>query len=105
VLCSSVLSTHLRTAQKACLLVGFAIRPARMMIAPYLATLNREQQRAVEHGVRDPSPLIIIAGAGTGKTNTLAHRVAHLIVLGVDPRRMMLLTFSRRAAAEMNREW
>ena len=73
------------------------------MTAPYLATLNREQQRAVEHGVRDPSPLIIIAGAGTGKTNTLAHRVAHLIVQGVDPRRMMLLTFSRRAAAEMNR--
>jgi DNA helicase-2/ATP-dependent DNA helicase PcrA len=73
------------------------------MTAPYLATLNPEQQRAVEHGVGDPSPLVIIAGAGTGKTNTLAHRVAHLIVEGVDPRRMMLLTFSRRAAAEMNR--
>ena len=48
-------------------------------------------------------PLLIIAGAGSGKTNTLAHRVAHLIVSGVDPRRMMLLTFSRRAAAEMQR--
>ena len=48
-------------------------------------------------------PLLIIAGAGSGKTNTLAHRVAHLIVAGVDPRRMMLLTFSRRAAAEMQR--
>jgi len=74
-----------------------------MTTAPYLATLNPEQQRAVEYGVRERSPLLIIAGAGTGKTNTLAHRVAHLIVQGVDPRRMMLLTFSRRAAAEMTR--
>src|SRR6516164_999712 len=69
--------------------------------APYLARLNPEQRQAVEHG--DPSPLLIIAGAGTGKTNTLAHRVAHFIVLGADPRRMMLLTFSRRAAVEMIR--
>jgi DNA helicase-2/ATP-dependent DNA helicase PcrA len=46
---------------------------------------------------------LIIAGAGSGKTNPLAHRVAHLVVSGVDPRRIMLLTFSRRAAAEMQR--
>ena len=51
----------------------------------------------------DVAPLLIIAGAGSGKTNTLAHRVAHLIVYGADPRRIMLLTFSRRAAAEMQR--
>jgi DNA helicase-2/ATP-dependent DNA helicase PcrA len=44
---------------------------------------------------------LIIAGAGSGKTNTLAHRVAHLIVAGADARRILLLTFSRRAAAEM----
>ncbi len=67
---------------------------------PYLARLNAEQQRAVEHGL---TPLLIVAGAGTGKTNTLAHRVAHLIVQGADPRRMLLLTFSRRAAVEMAR--
>ncbi|MGB6937628.1 MAG: ATP-dependent helicase [Xanthobacteraceae bacterium] len=73
------------------------------MTAPYLATLNPEQRRAVEHGVDNPSPLLIIAGAGSGKTNTLAHRVAHLIVEGADPRRMLLLTFSRRAASEMSR--
>jgi DNA helicase II / ATP-dependent DNA helicase PcrA len=73
------------------------------MTAPYLATLNPEQRRAVEHGVASPSPLLIIAGAGSGKTNTLAHRVAHLIVEGADSRRMMLLTFSRRAAVEMSR--
>jgi DNA helicase-2/ATP-dependent DNA helicase PcrA len=71
----------------------------------YLDSLNREQRRAVEHGVSDPAagPLLVIAGAGSGKTNTLAHRVAHLIVHGADPRRMLLLTFSRRAAAEMTR--
>src|SRR6185436_9951094 len=47
--------------------------------------------------------LLIIAGAGSGKTNTLAHRVAHLVLNGVDPQRVLLLTFSRRAAAEMER--
>jgi DNA helicase II / ATP-dependent DNA helicase PcrA len=76
------------------------------MSAPYLAKLNSEQRRAVEHGfgsLEEASPLLIIAGAGSGKTNTLANRVAHLIVTGCDPRRMMLLTFSRRAAAEMQR--
>ena len=45
----------------------------------------------------------MIAGAGAGKTNMLAHRVAHLILDGADPKRIMLATFSRRAAAELNR--
>jgi DNA helicase-2/ATP-dependent DNA helicase PcrA len=71
-----------------------------MTLATHLATLNPEQRRAAEHG---GSPLLIVAGAGTGKTNTLAHRVAHLIVQGADPRRIMLVTFSRRAALEMTR--
>ena len=74
--------------------------------AAYLAKLNPDQRRAVEHGcgaLAEAPPLLIIAGAGSGKTNTLAHRVAHLIVSGADPRRIMLLTFSRRAAAEMQR--
>ena len=75
--------------------------------ATYLETLNPEQCRAVEHGVTHGGmvgpPLLVIAGAGSGKTNTLAHRVAHLIVGGVDPRRILLMTFSRRAAAEMTR--
>ena len=43
----------------------------------------------------------MIAGAGTGKTKTLAHRAAHLVVNGIDPQRILLLTFSRRAAPEM----
>lgn len=75
------------------------------MTAVYLSSLNPEQRRAVEHGVRADSsigpPLLVIAGAGSGKTNTLAHRVAHLIIHGADPRRILLMTFSRRAAAEM----
>ena len=75
--------------------------------ASYLETLNPEQRRAVEHGVTADShvgaPLLVIAGAGSGKTNTLAHRVAHLIVSGADPRRILLMTFSRRAASEMSR--
>jgi len=72
----------------------------------YLHRLNPEQRRAVEHGVAPGQvggPLLVIAGAGSGKTSTLAHRVAHLIVNGADPRRILLMTFSRRAAGEMTR--
>ena len=70
-----------------------------------LAALNDAQRQAVEHGVNDGDtrPLLIVAGAGSGKTNTLAHRVAHLIRHGADPARILLLTFSRRAAQEMER--
>ncbi|RWP50900.1 ATP-dependent helicase [Mesorhizobium sp.] len=68
----------------------------------YLAKLNAEQCLAVEHGDgKVAGPLLVIAGAGSGKTSTLAHRVAHLIVRGADPRRILLMTFSRRAASEM----
>src|SRR6201996_5846312 len=76
------------------------------MPAARLDTLNPQQRRAVEHGgetLGDSTPLLVIAGAGSGKTNTLAHRVAHLIAKGADPRRILLMTFSRRAAAEMGR--
>src|ERR1041384_5213633 len=74
-------------------------------MAAYLEKLNPDQRAAVEHGVAgdDARPLLIIAGAGTGKTNTLAHRVAHLVMSGADPARVLLLTFSRRAALEMIR--
>jgi DNA helicase II / ATP-dependent DNA helicase PcrA len=68
--------------------------------------LNEGQLTAVRYGVGDGrphGPLLIIAGAGTGKTKTLAHRVAHLVLNGADPQRILLLTFSRRAAAEMTR--
>ncbi len=65
-----------------------------------LEGLNPEQRRAVQHG---EGPLLIVAGAGTGKTATLVHRVAWLIAQGTDPARILLLTFTRRAAAEMVR--
>ena len=72
--------------------------------AAYLENLNPQQRLAVEHGAVGTgpvAPLLVIAGAGSGKTNTLAHRVAHLIVNGTDPGRILLMTFSRRAASEM----
>jgi len=72
-----------------------------------LSELNAQQRLAVEHGTGpkrpDDGPLLVIAGAGSGKTNTLAYRVAHLVRSGADPQRILLLTFSRRAAAEMER--
>jgi DNA helicase-2/ATP-dependent DNA helicase PcrA len=80
-----------------------------MHCPPYLQNLNEGQRAAVLYGVSEPreaqvsGPLLIIAGAGTGKTNTLAHRVAHLILTGTMPERILLLTFTRRAAAEMTR--
>jgi DNA helicase-2/ATP-dependent DNA helicase PcrA len=72
----------------------------------HLASLNPQQRQAVEYGIKpgktnDIGPLLVIAGAGSGKTNTLAHRVAHLVINGADPHGILLLTFTRRAAAEM----
>jgi len=70
--------------------------------------LNAEQRRAATHGCVhaerfEAGPQLIIAGAGTGKTNTLAHRVAYLLLQRVAPERILLLTFTRRAAQEMLR--
>ncbi|MDW8371438.1 MAG: ATP-dependent helicase, partial [Geminicoccaceae bacterium] len=74
----------------------------------HLDELDPEQRAAATHGIegRPPKPgppLLILAGAGTGKTRTLAHRVAHLLAHGADPRRILLLTFTRRAAEVMVR--
>jgi DNA helicase II / ATP-dependent DNA helicase PcrA len=78
------------------------------MAADPLETLNVAQRAAASFGGRGSGrfaagPLLVIAGAGTGKTNTLAHRVAHLVLEGIDPARILLLTFTRRAAEEMTR--
>jgi DNA helicase-2/ATP-dependent DNA helicase PcrA len=74
------------------------------------STLNSPQKRAATFGESLPDrkgvragPLLVVAGAGTGKTSTIAHRVAHLVMHGVDPSRLLLLTFTRRAATEMRR--
>jgi DNA helicase-2/ATP-dependent DNA helicase PcrA len=64
----------------------------------WLNDLNPEQLKAVTHG---DGPLLVVAGAGTGKTRTLAYRVSYLISQGVQPNRILLLTFTRRAAEEM----
>ena len=73
----------------------------------HLRDLNPAQRSVVEYGIggdtKSPPALLIAAGAGTGKTMTLAHRVAHLILNGADPHRLLLLTFTRRAALEMTR--
>jgi DNA helicase II / ATP-dependent DNA helicase PcrA len=80
-----------------------------MAASSHLDSLNSAQRRAVtygealaENGWRS-GPLLIVAGAGTGKTSTLAHRVAQLVLHGVDPSRLLLLTFTCRAAIEMRR--
>ncbi len=67
--------------------------------------LNAEQSLAANYCVGEPDakPLLILAGAGTGKTMTLAHRVANLVIAGTDPREILLLTFSRQAAQTMVR--
>ena len=64
----------------------------------WLDVLNPQQRKAAMHG---EGPLLIVAGAGTGKTRTLAYRVAYLISQGIKPERILLLTFTRRAAEEM----
>jgi DNA helicase-2/ATP-dependent DNA helicase PcrA len=64
----------------------------------FASELNPEQAAAATHG---DGPLLIIAGAGTGKTRTLVYRVAHLIERGVKAERILLLTFTRRASQEM----
>ncbi len=80
-----------------------------MSTVSHLARLNDAQRGAATYGEALPGrgfrsgPLLIVAGAGTGKTDTLAHRVAHLVLNSVDPARILMLTFTRRAAAEMRR--
>jgi DNA helicase II / ATP-dependent DNA helicase PcrA len=72
----------------------FDARSAR----PWLDDLNPEQRMAATH---EGTPLLVLAGAGTGKTTTLCARVAWLLSEGVAPERLLLLTFTRRAAREM----
>jgi DNA helicase II / ATP-dependent DNA helicase PcrA len=81
-------------------LKGSALPDRRPAGLDYRRELNEAQYEAA---TTIEGPLLIIAGAGTGKTRTLVYRVAHLVEVGVDPRSILLLTFTRRAAEEMLR--
>src|SRR5438128_1004579 len=81
--------------------VAMLLRPPileHVFESDWMGSLNAAQREAVTCG---DGPVLVIAGAGSGKTWTLACRVAYLIEQGVAPERILLLTFSRRAAREM----
>ena len=77
-----------------------AVRPTAAAVSEDAPTEPNEAQRAAV--LAGPGPVLVLAGPGTGKTHTLMARVRHLLDQGVDPGRMLVVTFTRRAARELH---
>ena len=86
------------TSSKIQLWIKFVCYSVKMETPTYLNSLNERQKEAV---LQTSGPVLIVAGAGAGKTKTLTHRILNLIHQGVSPHEILAITFTNKAALEM----